>query len=281
VDGCPTEQEVSLYAGLPRVEITLRLDWQGHKNTLVRAAYPLAVPQAVTTYETPYGSVVHGRDELPNTYRGEGSRLVQKWIDLSAGDGSWGVTWSSRVCAHTLHTDANGHGTGLSPILVRSAYSCGTPFLWYTLEGPHEFRFALRAHEGTWRDSHSWRMGWEFHQPLAVARLTTARPLMPLPGRDTLPQTLSLCTLEGEHATVGTIHQPEVETPPGTYAVRLVEVEGRGGPATLTFCRTVRSAAKTTLVGDDPQPLQPHGQVLAVDLSPYEIATMLVTLDRE
>jgi hypothetical protein len=87
-DGCSTEQEITLYEHIERAEVTLRLDWQGHKNTLVRAAYPLAVPQAVTTYETPYGSVVHGHDELPNTYRGEGSRMVQKWIDLSAGDGS-------------------------------------------------------------------------------------------------------------------------------------------------------------------------------------------------
>jgi alpha-mannosidase len=294
---CPVVQEIVLYEHIARLEISLRLDWHGQKNTLVRAAYPLAVPDAVTTYETPYGSVVFGRDELPNTYRGEGTRFVQKWIDLStappsaaggdggagAGDGrgAWGVTWSSKVCAHTLHADERGRGTGLSPLLVRSAYSCGTPFLWYTLEGRHEFAFALQAHEGTWRDSHSWRLGWEFHQPLVAARLTTARPLAPLPGRDTLPQALSLCTLEGDHATVGTIHQPEAETPPGTYAVRLVEVEGRGGAATLTFCRPVRRAARTSLVADDPQPLPVDGARVTVDLGAFEIATVQVELERD
>jgi alpha-mannosidase len=185
------------------------------------------------------------------------------------------------VCAHTLHTDAQGHGTGLSPLLVRSAYSCGTPFLWYTLEGRHEFAFALQAHVGKWRDSHSWRLGWEFHQPLVAARLATARPLAPLPGRDTLPQALSLCSLEGDHAVVGTIHQPEADTPPGTYAVRLVEVEGRGGPATLTFGRAVRRAARTSLVGDDPQPLPADGARVAVDLGAFEIGTVLVELERD
>ena len=275
---CPIEQEVTLYEHLPRVEVTLTLDWRGQKNALVRAAYPLAVPRAVTTYETPYGSVVHGRDELPNTYRGEGTRLVQKWIDLSAQDGSWGVTWSSRVCAHTLHTDAGGHGAGLAPLLLRTAYSCGTPFLWYTLEGRHAFHFALASHPGTWRESHAWRLGWEFHQPLQAQRLATARPLAPLPGRDTLPERLSLCTLEGDHATVGTIHQPEGETPRGTYVVRLVEVEGRGGPATLTFCRPVQGAARTDLVGDDPQPVPSEGHRVVVDLAPYEIATIQVEL---
>ena len=131
---------------------------------------------------------------------GEGTRFVQKWIDLTAGDASWGVTWSSNVCAHTLHADADGAGTGLSPLLLRTAYSCGTPFLWYTLEGRHDFRFALAPHDGTWQESHSWRLGWEHHQPLAVQRLATARPLAPIPGRDTLPERLSLCALEGDFA---------------------------------------------------------------------------------
>lgn len=276
---CPVEQEITLYEHLPRAEITLSIEWHGKKNTLVRVAFPLAVPQAITTYETPYGSVVHGRDELPNTYRGEGTRLVQKWIDLSAADGSWGVIWSSRLCAHTLHTGEAGHGTGVSPVLLRTAYSCGTPFLWYTLEGRHTFHFALQAHRGTWRESHAWRAGWEFHQPLATAVLATAHPLAPLPGRDTLPERLSLCTLHGDFATLGTIFQSEPETPPGTYTARLVEVEGRGGRARLEFCRPVLAAAKTGLVGDDPQSLEVEGGSVAVDLAPYEIATIAVTLE--
>ncbi|MBI3972007.1 MAG: hypothetical protein HY332_12015 [Chloroflexi bacterium] len=294
---CPVEHTLTLYEHLPRAELTLALDWKGKKNALVRAAYPLAVPRATTTYETPYGSVVHGRDEMPNSYRGEGTRFVQKWVDLSAGDplrqaqgrlragssagsgqAGWGVTWSSRLCAHTLHVGVEGHGTGLSPLLLRTAYSCGTPFLWYTLEGRHTFQFALQAHQGTWRDSHSWRMGWEFHFPLLAGRLATARPLAPLPGRDTLPQRLSFCTLDGAHATVGTIHQPEPETPPGTYAVRLVEVEGKGGSASLRFCRPVLRAERTNLVGDDPEPLSVDGDRVVVELRPYEIATIQVSL---
>jgi alpha-mannosidase len=289
---CPVEQTITLYEHLPRVEVTLALDWHGKKNTLVRAAYPLAVPRATITYETPYGSVVHGRDELPNSYRGEGTRFVQKWVDFSAEDGSWGITWSSQVCAHTLHADAAGQGSapaagsgsgtgaGLSPLLVRTAYSCGTPFLWYTLEGRHTFRFAFQPHAGTWRDAHAWRLGWEYHAPLAAARLATARPLAPIPGRDTLPERLSLCTLAGEHATVGTIYQPEPDLPRGTYVLRLVEVEGRGGPARLTFCRPVLAAARTNLVGDEPQPLPVEGgkDTVVVELGPYEIATIRVTL---
>ena len=284
---CPVSQEVVLYEHLPRVELGLSVDWNGRKNTLVRAAFPLAVPEASTTYETPYGSVVHGRDELPNTYRGEGTRFVQKWIDLTAGDASWGVTWSSNVCAHTLHADAAGAGTGLSPLLLRTAYSCGTPFLWYTLEGRHDFRFALAPHDGTWQESHSWRLGWEHHQPLAVQRLATARPLAPIPGRDTLPERLSLCALDGDFATVGTIFQPEPDTPAGTYAVRLVEVEGRGGRATLRFCRPVASAQRTDLLGDRLEASAPGaaeappavaGAALSLDLRPYEIATLLVAL---
>jgi alpha-mannosidase len=206
---------------------------------------------------------------------------VQEWADLTAGDGRWGVTWSSQLCAHTLHVDSAGHGTGLSPLLLRTAYSCGTPFLWYTLEGRHTFRFALAPHDGTWQDSHSWRLGWEHHYPLAAQRLATARPLAPLPGRDVLPERLSFCTLDAAYATVGTIHQPEAGTPAGTYAVRLVEVEGRGGSAGLTFCRPVRQAVRTNLVGDGAAPLAVDGNRVAVGLGPYEIATVQVSLAME
>ena len=62
----------------------------GTKNTQLRLALPYNVPDGEVTYEVPFGNVVFGRDEMPNTYRGDGARWVQKWLDVSNGD--YGVT---------------------------------------------------------------------------------------------------------------------------------------------------------------------------------------------
>ena len=63
----PIVQEIRLHNHEPRVDLTTTIDWNGSKNTQVRLALPYNVPGGEVTYEVPYGNVVFGKGEVPNT----------------------------------------------------------------------------------------------------------------------------------------------------------------------------------------------------------------------
>ena len=49
-------QDITLYNGLPRVDIVTDIDWH-ERHKLLKAAFPLAATSAQATFEIPYGSI--------------------------------------------------------------------------------------------------------------------------------------------------------------------------------------------------------------------------------
>ncbi len=48
-------EDITLYKGLPRVDVVMDIDWH-ERHKLLKAAFPLAASSPVATYEIPYGS---------------------------------------------------------------------------------------------------------------------------------------------------------------------------------------------------------------------------------
>ena len=73
------EQDLTLYAGLPRLDCRTRLDWR-ERNIMIKAAFPLAVKAPAARFEIPYGSIARPADgtEVP----------ALRWIDVSEGSGA-------------------------------------------------------------------------------------------------------------------------------------------------------------------------------------------------
>ena len=214
--GAPIEQEIRLHNQEPRVDLTTTIDWNGTKNTQLRLALPYNVPDGEVTYEVPFGNVVFGRDEMPNTYRGDGARWVQKWLDVSNGD--YGVTLGTSNCVHAIK------GTSVYPTLLRSAYSCGTPFFEYPNTGVHAFHATLAPHDGDWRSAHAERIGWQHWNPLQTAKLATARPMEPFAGRTFLNDAESFVRTDAPNVVITTIQ--EHPDRPGNWLLRLFEAHG-------------------------------------------------------
>jgi hypothetical protein len=271
-----------------------------------------AAPSAVeVTYETPYGHVVYGRDEIPNTFRGDGVRWTQKWIDVSSAALGYGVTVATMHAAHAIHAGA------LYPLLLRSVYSGGDPFEWILNEGRHEFRFRFTPHRGSWQEALTFRTGWELCSPLLSGQLATAEPLAPIPGQDTLPQEAGFLGVDAANVIVTTMHpyvRPDAGqdatlagagpagatpagatpagagsagvpgagtvSPRGEWVIRLYEVAGRAATATLSFAVPVEHAWRTDLLGDggDPLPVRRAGDASMIDvaLAGHEIAALRV-----
>jgi len=157
----PISQRITLYKDLPQIDLSTTVNWEGRKNTQVRISYPFNVPDGKITYETPFGSVLFQEEEMENTYRGTGGRFVQKWIDISNNE--FGVTLASRSAGFSLKNPSTVY-----PVLLRTAYSCGDRFYWYYNRGEHNFAFSICPHRGNWKESLSFRKGWEFNNPLLV-----------------------------------------------------------------------------------------------------------------
>ncbi len=264
--GAPVTQEIRLHNREPRVDLMTSIDWQGAKNTQVRIALPCNVPGGEVTYEVPFGNVVFGRDEVPNTYRGDGARWVQKWLDVSNAD--YGVTLGTGNCVHAIH------GTTIYPTPLRTAYSCGTPFFEYPNIGVHTYRATLVPHAGGWREANAERVGWQHWNPLQTAKLATARPMQPFAGRTFLHDRESFVRADADNVVLTTVQ--EHPDRPGNWLLRLFEAHGEETTVTLQLPRAVAAAWVTNLMGDPETELAAAGNTVTLPLGGYEIATLAV-----
>ncbi len=261
------EQDITFYAALPRLDLSTRIDWEGRRNTQVRIAMPFGVPRGALTYESPYAHVTMPDDEMPTTYRGTGGRFTGKWIDVSNGE--IGVTLASRSGCHSLG------GAAVYAVILRNAYSCGTPFLWYPQYGWHTFDFSLAAHAGDWRSPVCYESGWEFNNPLRVGRMCTARPIKPVAQRARLPESGSFCSLDQDGVIVSTIKKAYDGS---GYVVRLVELTGEARLVRLRFGAEVGGAVETDLLERAGRGLESVGREVVVPVTAYGIHSVKVLL---
>ncbi|MDE2929537.1 MAG: glycosyl hydrolase-related protein [Chloroflexota bacterium] len=266
VVGAPITQEIHLHNQEPRVDFTTTIDWSGTKNTQVRIALPFNVADGEVTYEVPFGNVVFGKDEMPNTYRGDGARWVQKWLDVSNDE--FGITLGTSNCVHAIH------GATIYPMPLRTSYSCGTPFFEYPNLGAHTFHATLVPHEGDWRSAHAERVGWQHWNPLQTAKLATAAPMQPFAGRTFLNDQESFVRTDAPNVVITTIQEHPDRA--GNWLLRLFEAHGEDTTVTLQLPRDVAAAWVTNLMGDLETELFVSGNAVTLMLGGYAIETIAV-----
>ena len=264
--GAPIVQKVRLHNLEPRVDLITSIDWNGTKNTQLRIALPCNVPEGEVTYEVPFGNVVFGRDEMPNTYRGDGARWVQKWLDVSNED--YGVTLGTGNCMHAIH------GTTIYPTPLRTAYSCGTPFFEYPNTGVHTFHATLVPHDGGWRAAGAERVGWQHWNPLQTSKLATAAPMQPFAGNTFLNDRESFVRTDAPNVVITTIQEHADRA--GNWLLRLFEAHGEDTTVSLQLPRAVEAAWVTNLMGDLKTGLAVSGNTVTVPLDAYGIETVAI-----
>jgi alpha-mannosidase len=147
-------QDITLYAGLDRVDIGNDIDWH-ERHILIKAAFPMTASSAEATYEIPYGTI-----ERPTTRNNswESAKFevpALRWADL--GDGKHGV---SLINESKYGYDAKGNVLRIS--LLRSPTSPDPA----ADQGEHHFSYSLYPHTGDWKQSLTVRRGYEFNYKL-------------------------------------------------------------------------------------------------------------------
>jgi alpha-mannosidase len=247
-------QDISLYAGLDRVDVANDFDWH-ETHILLKAVFPLAASSGEATFEIPYGSI-----ERPTTRNNkiEDAKFevpALRWADL--GNGRHGF---SLINESKYGYDAKGNLLRLS--LLRSP-------TWPDPEadrGRHQFSYSLYPHAGTWKQAMTVRRGYEFNYKLRSMQLEAHEGKRP-----------------PEHAFV-TVSDPNVvltamkkaEDADGLI-LRFYEWAGTTGSVQLGVPPGATSATLTNLME------KPGGSALpivnnhvTVPVHPYEIVTVRV-----
>ncbi len=240
-------QDVQIYAGLPRVDIRMWLDWQ-ERNVMVKAAFPVALEKPVATFEIPYGTITRPADgtEVP----------AIKWIDLSDGQDKAGLT---------LLNDSR-YGFDVKGNMMRMSVIRGATYPDPEADRrAHELAYSLYPHDGTWKDALSFRRAMEFNSPLR------AHQAMIHPG--TLEPVKSFLRVSPANVVLAALKKETGYGSPG-FVLRLYEIFGQETEVKLELPKEME-VYDSDLIERPGQKLG-KSSIFTFMIKPYEIKTLLL-----
>jgi alpha-mannosidase len=248
-------QDITLYAGLDRVEVVNNVDWH-ETHVLLKAGFPLAASSGHATYEISYGSIERPTTRT-NTWEAAKFEVpALRWADL--GDANHGF---SLINESKYGYDARGNVLRIS--LLRSP-------TWpdpNADRGHHHFSYALYPHAGDWKHSLTVRHGYDFNYKLQA---------MQVPAHDgKWPLRQSLVTIEPENVVLVAVKKAEDRD---ALILRFYEWAGKSSEVDISVPVGATSATLTNLMEQpeaSPLPVTADGQ-FTVPIRPYEIQTVRV-----
>ncbi|HEX8814174.1 MAG TPA: glycoside hydrolase family 38 C-terminal domain-containing protein [Terriglobales bacterium] len=246
-------QDITVYAGVPRVDVRMQADWH-EKHILLKVAFPLSAHSDKATFEIPYGTI-----ERPTT-RGtpaEQARFevpAQRWADLSDSKHGFSLLNDSKY-----GYDAKGNVLRLS--LLRSPE-------WpdpHADEGHHEFTYALYPHTATWREAQTIRRGYELNDPLTAEAAGN--------HQGTLQAEHSFVKIQGDNVVLTAAKKAEDGD---ALILRFYEWAGVESDVEIEVPPNAESAVETNLMEKTISPLALQGDMVTVHTKPYEIKTLKV-----
>ena len=247
-------QDISLYAGLDRVDVANNFDWH-ETHVLLKAAFPLAASGPEATYEIPYGAIDRPTTRNNSWEAAKFEVPALRWADL--GDGHHGF---SLINESKYGYDGKGNVLRLS--LLRSP-------TWPDAEadrGHHEFSYSLYPHAGGWKQALTVRRGYEFNYKIAAFQVVGHE------GK--LPARHSFVEVHGDQVVLTALKKAEDSD---SLLLRVYEWAGKEANVQI---RVPDGAASATLTNLQEQPegsaLSIANNQVTIPVHPYEIVSVRV-----
>ncbi|HZU66427.1 MAG TPA: alpha-mannosidase [Ktedonobacteraceae bacterium] len=253
-------QRISLWRGSPRIDIATQIDWHEHQ-TLLKAAFPLAINSTRATYEIQFGSVERPTHRNTSWDMARFETCAQRWIDMS--EGGYGVS--------LLNDGKYGHDVHDNVVRLTLLKSSSYPDS-HADEGLHRFTYSLLPHGGDWREAQSVRRAYELNVPLLC--VNEQKTMLAASGSSA---GVSFLQTDCAHVVVETVKPAEDGD---GLIVRLYEAHNRRGHGTLTFAAPVLSAQECNLLEEPLNDVPSQGKTLPFWVRPFEIKTWRVRLAR-
>lgn len=250
------EQRIVLYKQLPRIDFETIVDWRepsGREHGIpnLKVAFNARLGQADAWYETPYAAALRPADgqEVP----------ALRWADVGGAD--YGVA--------LLNDGRFGHdalGSRLRLTLVRSAFDPDP----MSDMGEHHVRYSLVPHSDDWRKAGITRLAAGFNQPLI------ARPAPHEGGR--LNRAWSPRLTGSPGILIAALKRAQHGA---ALVLRLQESFGEAGEAVVEGLPQGSHAQNATIteeVIDDIPDIPIHGGRFRLQMRPWQVATVVVTV---
>jgi alpha-mannosidase len=246
-------RDVTMYAGVPRVDVKMQADWH-EKHILLKVAFPLSAHNPKATFEIPYGSIERPTTRNTPAEQAKFEVPAQRWADIS--DAKHGFSLLND-CKYGY--DAKGNVLRLS--LLRSPE-------WpdpHADEGLHQFTYSLYPHGGNWREAMTIRQGYELNYPPNAMQTQN--------HAGTLPPEHSFLQVLGENVVVTAVKKSENDN---ALVVRFYEWAGKEADIELQLASGAQSASETDLMEKPIQSLPIKNDAVTVHTKPYEIKTVTI-----
>src|SRR6202451_1257316 len=244
-------RDVTLYAGIPRVDIKMQTEWH-EKHILLKVAFPVSAHSDHATYEIPYGSVERPTPRNTPAEKAQFEVPAQRWADIS--DSSHGFSLLND-CKYGY--DAKGNVLRLS--LLRSP-NFPDP---HADEGHHEFTYSLFPHDQSWRESRTPLRGYELNYKLIAIQT-------PMHQGSLAPQH-SFLQIGNDNVILTALKKAEDGN---DLVLRFYEWAGQEKDIQFTFPANAVSASETNLMEVPIASLPVHDGTVVVHTKPYEIKTV-------
>jgi alpha-mannosidase len=248
-------RDITLYAGVPRVDVKMQTDWH-EKHILLKVAFPVSAHSEHAAYEIPFGSVERPTTRNTPAEKAQFEVPAQRWADIS--DAKHGLSLLND-CKYGY--DAKGNVLRLS--LLRSPE-------WpdpHADEGVHDFTYSLYPHAGGWKQAFTILRGYELNYKLLAV------PMEKHEGA--LPPLYSFLRTDFNRVIVSAIKKAEDDD---SLIVRFYEWAGKEGDVGVALNAEVKSASETDLMERPVRNLTVDGSIVNVPTKPYEIKTIKVEL---
>jgi alpha-mannosidase len=248
-------EDITLYNGLPRVDIVMDIDWH-ERHKLLKAAFPLAAGSPQATYEIPYGSIERPTTRNNSVEDAKFEVPALRWADLGDAQNGFSLINESKYAY-----DAKGNVLRLS--LLRSP-------TWPDPEadqGHQHFSYALYPHAGTWKQALTVRQGYDFNYRLAAMQVS--------PHAGKLPGSFHFLDVDQDNVVVTAMKKTEDGD---GLLVRFYEWAGKGGNVILSLPPGILSATLANLMEKpegSPLPVK-GGQQVTVPVTPFQIQTVVI-----
>lgn len=250
-------QDITLYAGLPRVDVVNDIDWH-ETHVLLKASFPLTASSSEATYEIPYGTI-----ERPTTRNNsiEDAKFevpALRWADL--GDGKHGF---SLINDSKYGYDAKGNILRLS-LLRAPTYPDPTAD-----RGHQHFSYSLYPHAGSWKQAETVLRAYEFNYKLQASQVES--------HQGNLPATHSFVQVSPHNLVLTAIKKSEDGN---SLILRFYEWAGEKTEARITVPAGASEAVETDLMEHDLKDagarLTVHGGQVGVETGPFSINTVRI-----
>ena len=246
-------QDITMYAGVPRVDVKMQADWH-EKHILLKVAFPLSAHSDKATFEIPYGSIERPTTRNTPAEQAKFEVPAQRWADLSDSKHGFSLLNDSKY-----GYDVKGNVLRLS--LLRSPE-------WpdpHADEGHHEFTYSLYPHGGNWRDAQTVRRGYELNYKMMAVQ--------PHKHEGTLPSEHSFIGVDADNVVLTAIKKSEDDD---SLVLRFYEWAGKEADVKLHLPPGAQSAEETNLMEKPMGDLALRNDSVTVHAKPYEIKTVKV-----